>query len=221
MTWFKFLASGAVGPFSRHRWPPPDGSHKPGEWVTVDHALDPCRSGLHLCRTVDLPFWLHEELYTVDVDGPVVEYESFVLARRARLVRLVAWDRRAASGFSRFCARRVRDLAAESLARSGRRDAARRLLGCTMMDEMQRTAGELVATGSAPADAVAGYLADAVSCAGGVDDGSGWASAAATTAFIAAATAHATAGEEMGPTARADERLLQATWLTDHALQGW
>jgi hypothetical protein len=170
---------------------------------------------------VDLPFWLHEELYTVDVDGPVVEYQSFVLARRARLVRLAAWDRRAASRFSRFCARRVRDLTAESLARSGRHDAAQRLLGCTTMEDMQRTAGELIATGSAPEDAVAGYLADAVTFAGGVEEGSGWASAAATTAFIAAATAHATAGEARGPSARTDERLRQASWLKDHALQGW
>lgn len=215
MTWFKFLASGAVGPFSGYRWPPPGGSHRPGGWVTADGSLDPCRNGVHVCRSADLPFWLHEELYVVDVDGPVVEYDSFVLTHRARLVQRVPWDRRAASTFTRTCTWRVRDLAAEALRRTGRLADADRLLDCTTVDALGRTAGRIARNEDDATGGVAGYVADAVSFGGGVEDGAGWASAAATTAFIAAAAARATAEEESGTAAWSAERLRQASWIAD------
>lgn len=214
MTWFKFLASGAVGPFSGYRWPAPGGAREPGEWVTAEDGLDPCRSGLHVCRSVDLPFWVHEELYVVEIDGPVTEYESFVLAGRARLVHRVEWGRRAAGTFSRACAWRVRDRAAEALRRMGRLDDADRLLACTTMDDLDRAAGCLASGDDRSAGDVSGYVADAVSFAGGVE-GSGWASAAATTAFVAAAAARSTAEEHGGTAAWAAERHRQASWIAD------
>lgn len=217
MTWFKFLASGAVGPFSGYRWPAPGGSRGPGRWVTAEGRLDPCRSGLHVCRAGDLPFWVHEELYVVEIDGPVIEYESFVLAGRARLVHRVEWGRRVAGTFSRSCAWRVRDLAAEALRRRGRLDDADRLLGCTTMGDLDRAVGRLARGDDPSAGDGFGYVADAVSFAGGVEGSSGWASAAATTAFVAAAAARATAEEHSGTAAWAAERRRQASWIADLA----
>lgn len=217
MTWYKFLATGAVGPFSGHPWPPPGGSHEHGEWVTAEDGLEPCRSGLHICRPADLPFWVHEELYAVDVDGPVAEYESFVLARRARLVHRVGWGRGAAGAFSRACVWRVRDLAAEALARTGRREEAHRLLDCTSLDALDVTVGRLVERDSVSARAVTGYVEDALSFSGGVESSSGWASAAATTAFVTAAAARATAPDDAGTAAWAAERRRQASWIAELA----
>ncbi len=217
MTWFKFLASGGVGPFSGYRWPAPGDAREPGEWVTAEGRPDPCRSGLHLCRAADLPFWVHEELYVVEIDGPVTEYESFVLASRARLVHRVEWGRRAAGTFSRACAWRVRDVAAEALRRMGRLDGADRLLECTTMGDLDRAVGRLARADDTSTGDVSGYVADAVSFAGGVEDSSGWASAAATTAFVAAAAARSTAEEHRGAAAWAGERRRQASWLADLA----
>lgn len=217
MTWYKFLATGAVGSFSGYRWPPPGGHDEPGEWVTATDGLEPCRSGLHLCRSADLPFWVHEELYVVEVDGRITEHESFVLAHRARLVRRVRWDRRAAGTFSRACAWRVRDLAAEVLDRTGRPDEALQLLECTTLDDLDQTVGRLARVEGDSAAGVTGYVADAVTFAGGVEGSSGWASATATTAFVAAAAARATAQGDKGQASWAAERQRQASWIAELA----
>lgn len=216
MTWYKFLATGAVGPFSGYRWPPPAESREPGEWVTAGNRLDPCRSGLHVCRPADLPFWVHEELYVVDVDGAFSAYESFVLANRARLAYRVEWGRRTAQNFSRACVWRVRDLAADALERTGRRAEAHRLLDCATLDELDETVGWWLAQrGDASTGDVTGYVADVLGFAGGVEDGDGWASATATTAFITAAAARATAREDRSRAAWAAERRRQASWIAE------
>jgi hypothetical protein len=217
VTWFKFLAGGAVGTFSGYRWPAPALAREPGEWVTAESRLDPCRSGLHVCRSADLPFWVHEELYVVEIDGPVTEYESFVLASRARLVQRVDWGRPAAGAFSRACTWRVRDLAAEALQRRGRLGDADRLLECTTLDDLAGAVGRLDRADDTSAGDVSGYVADAVSFTGGVEDSSGWASAAATTGFVAAAAARSTAEAPSGAAAWLAERRRQASWIADLA----
>ena len=210
MTWFKFLADGATGPFSGYRWPPPRGSRDPGAWAASTQPLDPCRSGLHVCREVDLPFWLHEELYLVDVDGQVLEYDSFVLVPRARLLRRVeAWGPGSAYRFSCECAWRVRDLTAAALRRRGRPGDADRLLGCSAITEL----GEAARRVDAGDGGLAGYAADAAAFAAGAEAGTGWASAAATAGFVAATAARVAAGPADGRTAWSAERARQAGWL--------
>jgi hypothetical protein len=76
---YKFLADGAVGPFTRFRWPV-------GDWVESE-SIEPCRAGVHACRARDLPFWLGRELWEIELDGEIVERERKVIARRGRLVR--------------------------------------------------------------------------------------------------------------------------------------
>jgi hypothetical protein len=212
MTWFKFLAAGATGPFSGYRWPVPDraGSH-PGTWVVASPPLDPCLRGLHVCREADLPFWLHEELYVVDVEGPVQEYDSFVLARRARLLRRVeGWGPEAARRLSRACAWRVRDLTAEALRQLGRRQDAGRLGGCSTLDELGSTAGS-IAEGAG--FVLAGYASDAATLAAGTTADTGWASAAAATTYVAETAAAVAARPEDREAASTAERLRQARWI--------
>lgn len=216
MTWFKFLAAGATGPFSGYRWPAPDRTQGAGEWTTAHPPLDPCRRGLHICREADLPFWLHEELYVVDVDGPVLEYESFVLAQRARLLqRVEAWGPGAAYRLSCECAWRVRDLTTEALQLLGREQDADRLISCSTMDELSRTAGRI-----AQRDGVqlAGYAADAATFAAGAEADSGWASAVASTTLIAATAAGVAAGPKDRHAASTAERTRQARWIAHLAL---
>ena len=218
MTWFKFLAPDATGPFSGYRWSAPDGvrdsgERTPGQWTAARLPLDPCRSGLHLCREADLPFWLHEELYVADVDGPVVEYESFVLVHRARLVRRVdAWASGSAYRFSRGCAWRVRDLAVDALRGLDRDQDADRLLDCSTIDGLGEAARRI---GRSNGIDLTGYVADAAAFAAGARAGNGWASAAATTAFVAATAARAAAGRGHGLAALLAERARQARWIAD------
>ena len=99
---YKFLAAGAVAPFTRYRW-------RLDEWVDAG-AADPCRQGVHACRSRDLPIWLDDELWEVELDGTVVEQERKLVAERGRLVRAIdAWTPEVAHEFGRFCARRTRE----------------------------------------------------------------------------------------------------------------
>ena len=62
----KALRAGAVGPFSGFRWPTPgDG---PGQWVAASPS--PCASGVHACLRGQLPLWLHDELWEIELGGP-------------------------------------------------------------------------------------------------------------------------------------------------------
>jgi hypothetical protein len=87
----KFLAAGGRGPFSGVTWPPcADGS--PGEWIDVDGVLAPCARGIHVCRDIDLAYWIHDELWDVEVEGPAVEGVDCLVVARARLLRRIdAW----------------------------------------------------------------------------------------------------------------------------------
>ena len=88
----KALRAGAVGPFSEFRWPTPgDG---PGQWVAASPS--PCASGVHACLRGQLPLWLHDELWEIELGGAVTTLERKVVAARGRLVRRVeGWDARA------------------------------------------------------------------------------------------------------------------------------
>src|SRR5437660_664030 len=59
---YKFLRAGRIGPFSRFAWP------EPGVWVRAS-ASDRCRRGIHACRMRDLPWWLGQELWEIELDG--------------------------------------------------------------------------------------------------------------------------------------------------------
>lgn len=212
MTWFKFLSSGATGPFSGYRWSAPSSPDVPGGWTTTSGPLDPCRVGLHMCRDEDLPLWFNTELYEVEAEGPLLEYDGFVVTARARLRRRVTgWGQSTAQRFSDACAWEVRDRAVEQLHRDGRARQAERLASCKTVAELAQATQQLCDSGLVGSPLV-GYAFDAASFAGRVR-GNGWAAATASTAFIAATAARVAAAPGQGTDAAKEERSRQARWL--------
>jgi len=110
---YKFLRAGARGPFSGHAWALPD-DDAPGPWLEdLDGQPRVCRHGIHACRAEDLPLWITDELYVVELREPVRTAPHKVVASAGRLVsRVGAWDAETASAFAADCTRRVRELAA-------------------------------------------------------------------------------------------------------------
>jgi hypothetical protein len=103
---YKFLATGAVGPFSGFVWPAPSGAAS--AWVEVDGALVTCERGVHVCRPEDLAHWIHEELWEVEVGGETKLGVDCLVARRARLSRRIeAWTDGGAARFVRACGERA------------------------------------------------------------------------------------------------------------------
>lgn len=110
---YKFLRRGSIAPFSRHVW-------RIGEWVKAEGELDACTNGVHLCRQADLPYWLADELWEVDVAGDRIEHEQKVVVRRARLrARVDDWPSPIGRRFATDCAWRVRDLVVDELRKAG------------------------------------------------------------------------------------------------------
>jgi len=198
---YKFLAAGAVGPFSGFRWPaPPPGA--PGAWVEAPgHDLD---RGVHGCRLEHLPYWFDEELWRVELADPVAERDLQVVSLRGRLVERVAgWDRAAAGRFAEASAWRARNLAADALRPLGLPALADALARAGDLPALRAAAAALAGSPGLPA-LLAGYLGDAVWLAG--------AGSAAGAAYVAARAAAAVAGDE---TAFDAERSTQARWLAD------
>ena len=105
---YKFLRPDATSPFTRFRWPLPDGG--PGPWI--DAPVEPCRSGIHACRGEDLPLWLGRVLYEVELGGDIVAEPTKLVASRARLLcRVEAWDDELRDTYTRMCADRAHELA--------------------------------------------------------------------------------------------------------------
>jgi hypothetical protein len=113
VTAYKFLATGAIAPVSRVRWPTPVGG-SPGAWLEAAAPVEMCRSGMHVCGPDQLSHWLHEELWQVELGGELTAGVDCVIAPRARLLQKVtAWSDE--GGAQRFAVA-VRDHAAELVA---------------------------------------------------------------------------------------------------------
>ena len=101
---FKFLRAGGIAPFTGFRW-------TRGTWVSAPPGGG-AGTGVHACRIAQLPYWVDDELWRIELDGEAVERELQVEARRGRLVeRVAAWDPRA---FADACAERARAYAAQA-----------------------------------------------------------------------------------------------------------
>jgi hypothetical protein len=94
---YKLLGEGRIAPFSRFVWP------EAGAWLEAQ-SVDPCQSGIHACRALQLPPWLAlGDLWEVELEDVVVD-ERKVVARRGRLVRRVdEWDAAAQRRFGVAC----------------------------------------------------------------------------------------------------------------------
>lgn len=102
---YKFLARGAVGPFSGFRWPTPAGGI-PAAWV--DAVGKAPSQGIHACRAADLPYWIDDELWVAELDGDVRPTEHQLVASRGRLLSAVEGWRDLAREFGDDCAAMLR-----------------------------------------------------------------------------------------------------------------
>ena len=133
---YKFLHAGRTGPFSGFAWP------EPGIWVRAGTETIPCQRGIHACRTRDLPWWLADELWEIELDGDVRTDEHKILAPAGRLrSRVEGWTAACGQEYADACAWRARDRAVEALTRAGHAPA--RLAACTTLDEVLVAAREL------------------------------------------------------------------------------
>ncbi len=106
---YKFLRPDATSIFTAFGWPLPDGG-QPGGWI--DAAVDPCRSGIHACRPSELPLWIGQALYQIELAGEIIEQRWKLVASRGRLVRRIErWNDQLRGAYTRMCADRAHELA--------------------------------------------------------------------------------------------------------------
>jgi hypothetical protein len=102
VTYYKCLRAGREATHvPGFHWPPP------GEWLEVEGDLVACENGLHVARVDQLPQWLSDELWTVEVDGDTVDVGDKTVVRRARLVAQVPDCDYRLRMFAADCAERV------------------------------------------------------------------------------------------------------------------
>lgn len=158
MILLKFLGRGRVALYTGYEWPL-------DEWVEADGPIDLCANGPHACRAADLPVWIDDELWLIELAGDQETHDDVVVAQRARLVRRVdAWDEQAMGEFTESTIWRLRDLIVLGLelhAREGR-DLAR----ASELGEVQQAAVALARAGTRYADVLV-LLADIVALARG------------------------------------------------------
>jgi len=134
---YKFLRSGRVGPFSAFQWP------EPGIWVYA-RELATCRRGIHACRPSDLPWWLADEMWEIELDGHLERDQHKIIAPAGRLrSRIEAWTPACAQEYADACAWRARERAVQALTRAGHSHEARQLATCPSLDDVLVTARQL------------------------------------------------------------------------------
>jgi hypothetical protein len=214
---YKFLQDGAVGPFSGFSWPEP-AANEPGEWVSVVEPVAPCGPGIHACRTRDLPYWLNDELWEVELGGTVVEERRGLVAERGRLLRRLDRWPAAAVELARVCSLIARDTAVAILAAEGFSDETDTLAGATHVDVLRAgfesigrsASGEHVSRTAAYAADIAAYASR------GINGDAAWTSCTAyTTALLSGYAAAGDVTLARGHPAYAAERDRQADWLAE------
>jgi hypothetical protein len=135
---YKFLRSGRIGPFSAFQWP------EPGVWVHAPRELAACRRGIHACRASDLPWWLNDELWAIELDGRVQPDEHKIIAHAGQLCsQIEAWTSECAQEYADACAWRAQERAVEALTRAGNRHEAWQLAACASLDDVVVAARQL------------------------------------------------------------------------------
>jgi hypothetical protein len=194
---YKFLRSGRIGPFSAFQWP------EPGVWVRAPRDLAACRRGIHACRPSDLPWWLADELWEIELDGPVQPDEHKIVAPAGRLrAQIEAWTPACAQAYADACAWRAQERAVQALTLAGHRHDAHQLTTCQTLDDV------LVATRKLADDIPQTRISLTIAGDGAVRALTG---APPTSAYIAA---HAAMRLD-GAAGYAAERAWQSHWLVE------
>jgi hypothetical protein len=105
---YKFLKLDGTTLFTGFRWPR-------REWVEAEGPLGWCENGIHACRLEDLPHWLGQELWVMELAGETLVAADGVVARRGRLIEHVStWSAGVAQEFADNCAQHASALAART-----------------------------------------------------------------------------------------------------------
>jgi hypothetical protein len=164
---YKFLTEGGAGRFSGFEWPRPT-ADEPGRWVAAEGTVTVCLTGVHACRLTDLPDWIDDELWEVELAGELKTEQSMVVAERGRLVRRIdGWDARTASALADSCAWRTRAIAVRALRRDGNAAEADGLEAADDLIDMQILAALASRRTEASSATAAAFAADAVALARG------------------------------------------------------
>jgi hypothetical protein len=135
---YKFLRSGRTGPFSGFQWP------EPGKWVHAEPNTVACRCGIHACRIKDLPWWLADELWEIELDGRIQFDEHKLVAPAGRLrSQIGGWTPACAQRYADACAWRANERAMQALTRAGHASAADQLASCRTLDDVLTVARQL------------------------------------------------------------------------------
>lgn len=194
---YKFLRLGRTGPFSEFQWP------GRGVWVRADRDVAVCRSGIHACRTKDLPWWLADELWEIELAGDIhIDGHKIVASAGCLRSQIEAWTPARAQEYADACAWRARDRAAQALSRAGHQRAAEQLRACATLNEV------LIAARQLAEDIPDTRISLTIAGDGAVRALTG---APPTSAYIAA---HAALRLE-GPAGYAAERAWQSRWLVE------
>ncbi len=93
-TYYKFLTSdhkGGYSDFDYTDYLPKRG--KPGKWPPKVEQIEPCKSGYHACLKRDIPAWVNDALYIVELRGKKIKSEEKIVAQEMRLVSQVkGWN---------------------------------------------------------------------------------------------------------------------------------
>lgn len=194
---YKFLVAGRVGRFSQVRWP------EPGVWMRAGSPVVPCRRGVHACRVRDLPWWLADELWEVELVNPTEVRSHKLVAPAGRLRdRIDVWTPDCAQEYAAACFWHARDLAVQALRRARHEAAAAHLARCETFEDL---AGAVERLGEIPSEARPGIetlgSAAAIAVFGGPP-------------MIAYMAAHV-AGRLDPRAGYDDERGWQSRWLAD------
>jgi hypothetical protein len=162
---YRFLAKGAVGSLNGFAWPTPSGGD-PGSWIGA--SADSTALGVFAHRVRDLPHWLNDELWEVELRGEVRTFDYQLVAQEARLVRkLPEWDDRVGEAFATACAERLRARAITFFNLHGLASMADEI-GAASLSDCPTVLGPIdpAVHGEVPA-LVAGYLNDAIAALSG------------------------------------------------------
>jgi hypothetical protein len=206
---YKFLARDGCSVFTGTPWaaPPPD---EPGPWVGTG-AVRPCREGIHATTASHLAYWLHDELWSIELDGDVRSARHKVVGLRGRLVHRYGDWPEVSRRLNEACAWRTRDLAVAALDAEGHTELAEGLRVCTTLDELAALAEE---AGPLDGRSTGGDLA-ALATDAGYFGAHGLPMQAPFVAATAAGRARAGSGGGVAESRAgfAEERTFQSAWI--------
>jgi len=202
--YWKFLRRDRTSPLTGFDWNPVGTN-----WVILRDA-QPCRTGIHACRLTDLPFWMSDELWSVELTGRITNAWNKVTGTQGRLIsRVDAWNDQIQCELADACVRRTVEHSVHELRAAEFTSEAEALEGhdVSALPSIARDLlPPLTARRADPAAELCRYIVD---IAEGMTQ-----YPVATIAYMAARAADQRTG---APSADfyGDERAWQASWIAD------